>query len=890
MALPLGAQSNQADTSTRSLPADPEPNPETYQAAMGYYFTASQSGDWLAAEATLSELRRLYPANPWPTLVLGHVYFSSGRNAQAEQVYRQAANEFSIAEIELGEIVASINLQNLLANRRQWDDAARQVTRIKRLTDSTENIEVKIRGLKSQAEYNILRGQDLGQARALLTEAQQASSALNSYSLQHGVLFSLANLESSVGRFQQAAVYFQELASLAKAEGDTASLSKAQFDAANSLLEGLTEAPELNNRSNIIALAQLALENATQSNNDYILALAHRLLGELWLGSNPDESVAHFNACIEIAQNQDYSATVSDCLLFKARAVVQKDAPEGISLVDQALTLVEGVQPPAMVRAWQHHMRVSWQAKPIDMAIADGERALAMIETLRNLQSSELERAGVLSAWTRNYYWLSGQLLTVGANHYANDAFAIIERMRARVLYERVQWANSSLKVASPTSDNTQDARREQLAVISELNKRILLSTDLATQYRLSAKLKRVEQDLARHETVGSWQGDIDIPTITEIQQQLASDEIMLSFQLGAEVDAGGEFAGGGWLFAISQNKVIVNKIPGRGHLRASVPVFLGMFDTKADSPAQAIAAQALYTKLFGQVLDDFGPEIKRLIIIPDDILYRFPMAALRNPANQRSLIEDYQITIVPSATMWHHWQESVPKKIPGAALVFANPEVSWAMAGNVSATRSWAPGTLAQISSLPAAEEEGKEIASVLANGSVLEWRDEASEGKFKTIDKTPFGIVHFAAHAVIDEQNPDRSAVILADSDLEDGLLQAREIANLEAVPPLVVLASCQGANGSLVRGEGVLGLARSFYIAGAGAVVGNLWPVQDDHARIFMRPFYAALKRGQTATQAFNSAQRQAQRAGLPASVWAGFQLMGYGNMRLAQHHLL
>jgi CHAT domain-containing protein len=138
---------------------------------------------------------------------------------------------------------------------------------------------------------------------------------------------------------------------------------------------------------------------------------------------------------------------------------------------------------------------------------------------------------------------------------------------------------------------------------------------------------------------------------------------------------------------------------------------------------------------------------------------------------------------------------------------------------------------------------------------------------------------VLHFATHAVIDNANVDRSAVLLATGTREqDGLLQSREIADLRLDGQVVVLSSCQSAIGTPVRGEGVLGLARSFFAAGAGVVVGSLWPIRDDHAAAFFGPFYAALGEGHTAGAAFHEAQRHLIDEGLPMEAWAGFVLMG------------
>jgi CHAT domain-containing protein len=154
-----------------------------------------------------------------------------------------------------------------------------------------------------------------------------------------------------------------------------------------------------------------------------------------------------------------------------------------------------------------------------------------------------------------------------------------------------------------------------------------------------------------------------------------------------------------------------------------------------------------------------------------------------------------------------------------------------------------------------------------------------EASEAALKASDLSHYSVLHFATHTVIDDANVDRSAILLASgTNQQDGLLQSREIADLRLGGQIVVLSSCQSATGTPVRGEGVMGLARSFFAAGARVVIGSLWPIRDDHAEAFFGRFYAALGEGRTAGAAFHEAQRRLIGDGLPVEAWAGFILMG------------
>ena len=92
-----------------------------------------------------------------------------------------------------------------------------------------------------------------------------------------------------------------------------------------------------------------------------------------------------------------------------------------------------------------------------------------------------------------------------------------------------------------------------------------------------------------------------------------------------------------------------------------------------------------------------------------------------------------------------------------------------------------------------------------------------------------------------------------------MEDGILTAREIANVVLFGvDLVVLSACQTGLGD-VTADGVWGLQRGFKKAGAKTILMSLDKVDDEATRILMVEFYKNLMSGKTKYQSLKDAQK-------------------------------
>jgi len=88
------------------------------------------------------------------------------------------------------------------------------------------------------------------------------------------------------------------------------------------------------------------------------------------------------------------------------------------------------------------------------------------------------------------------------------------------------------------------------------------------------------------------------------------------------------------------------------------------------------------------------------------------------------------------------------------------------------------------------------------------------ATETAFKAEPLADFEIIHIAAHGITSAKFPDRAALVLGNDPKsgEDGLLQVREIRDLNLAADLVTLSACDTGVGALEGEEGIANLVRA------------------------------------------------------------------------------
>ena len=245
------------------------------------------------------------------------------------------------------------------------------------------------------------------------------------------------------------------------------------------------------------------------------------------------------------------------------------------------------------------------------------------------------------------------------------------------------------------------------------------------------------------------------------------------------------------------------------------------------------------------------------------------PFAALVDE-NGHYVAESLQVRLIPSLTAAKIIRER-PEEPPGKSkpLIVGEPEV-----GEV-----WKDGKVITAPGLPCAAKEVELIGQILQVQPLV--GNKATKKRFlRRVESA--SLIHVAAHG-----NKDRGEILLARPPGMTGIPQATDlmllISDLEGKrirAKLVVLSCCHSGCGDVMKGEGVVGIARAFLGAGARAVLVTLWSVDDKATLCFMCRFYWYLKNGESANGALNQAMndvREYEKFHHPR-YWAPFVLLG------------
>jgi CHAT domain-containing protein/Flp pilus assembly protein TadD len=706
-------------------------------------------------------------------------------------------------------------------------------------------------------------------------EVQKISSQIKDISLSGDALSDLGSLNYNIGNFNNAYKYFSSASEISNSS--TNSLFKA--DIFNKL--GLTYL-QLDSLDKASSYLKQSI-NISGNNRDYYTeALSASDLADFYLEKgNLNEAEKFLSLAGQSAQKSGtkYLAAVVEMLSGKLAAKKNEYNKSRVAL-NKALTLAKELnERDIQIETYYLLAKLSENAKWENQADLYYNSAIKLIEDISfNLYEKDDIQISYFTSKEKVYeayidYLLNGKRFS--------EAFDIVDRSRSRNTMQSL--TNLKLEELIGNKQTLDQLYDYNWLINSGLYDKA--KTDSITSQYENLKLKLIsEQPELRQYLEFS-----NAPNLELIQQNLNKEEYIISIYSAQDKE---------YAFLISKNSFIpytfnISLKELTEQIKAISPYYNpgnnGQdYYNKDLFSFNSLGAYNLYSSVLKPVFDNV-PENSNVVISNSPELTQVPFDFLIRSYNKNGspynyndkdfLIYHYNLSYTPSAAVYLKQKENNLTN-NGKVLLVGDPEVN-KLLNNYADRRGLLEdldGLNRNIPLLPLKYSGGEvsNISDIITADKILTGGN-ATESNFK--ESAPLSkIIHLSTHSFIFNKQP---VIFFSNSynSADDGFLETSEIVKLKLNSDMVVLSSCNSGKGLVDRSEGVLGMTKAFFEAGAKSVVVSLWEVDDKYTADLMSLFYKRLSEGYDKSRALRYAKIDfIKRYSSNPYYWSAFILSG------------
>lgn len=593
-----------------------------------------------------------------------------------------------------------------------------------------------------------------------------------------------------------------------------------------------------------------SIEQAGESDKDVLIA-ARQGMGAVYRERGEFKvALEVLDQSLTLAEQVGDQTRIAEILWRKAE--VHHDLhnyADAVALSESALTIARKLGLPKLsyLTATTLGKAYAKQKKPV-LALKTLSQAVEQVETMReHVTGQEQGRLLFFEKKVAAYHALIE--LLIEQNKLA-EALMYTERAKGRVLLDILSGGRFQPANTMTPSEKKEEQQLNQ-AIIATNNEirqeRLRKSADAAQLEQLNAKLDAARlkyasfQDVfhAAHPEWKTLPGQIGALKPDDLNKLIPNQKTALLDYVVTKERC--------YLFLLS------NPSPSRSFDLKVYPIKIEEKDLKrmVDRFRQMLASRhpdfaEPSRKLYDLLIKPAASQllgVSTIGIVPDGVLWELPFQALQ-PRENHYLIEDASIFCSPSLRVL---RELGGRRGAGdrqsSLLAFANPLAEANSPIGLQETRNGE-----RLVALPDAETEVRSLTQFFAaNRSNVFIGANADEKTFK-FQAPAHSIIHCATHGVLDNNHPLYSYLLLSNAEgdgVNDGLLEAREIMNLELNADLVVLSACETARGRVGAGEGMIGMSWAFFAAGCRATVVSQWKVNSASTAQWMTGFYQELR---------------------------------------------
>jgi CHAT domain-containing protein len=634
------------------------------------------------------------------------------------------------------------------------------------------------------------------------------------------------------------------------------------------------QALEVNKKAMVICLKNFGDKHT-------FVSLAYKHLGDNYLVQNKYDSALYFYqksliAVVKDFNNPDIFTNPSiDSSLFDIRLL------DNLKSKAKALDLFAGEQNDRGMKL-----------KTMTASLETIELALQLIDRIRNNYMSEESR--IYLAENEKETYLFAIHLAYSLYSATNDSllgykmYAIAQKEKAAIL--RNEITGNELLYSSGIPDSLREKQNRLSGNIAAYNNLILEENRKLTPdstkislwkdalFDMNREKEKVTGDIERvfpqyHDLVRKTEP----VSVKLIQKQLKKEETIVDYLLSNQYSEGKRKL---YVFLISRDHLNFRELWLDSLYVKNAEILRKTSDPSSTNGTQNFdyisctgALHYMYLNLIEPVEELFRG--KKLIIIPDEEIgwLSFDEFLKNRPGPDQNdyeglhyLINDYTFSYGYSSSLIFSRSSS---EMRGAKVLAFSPDYQ-----NIGRSDS-------AISSL---EGAGIEI------GSIFKWfrgksfsGDNATKTNFITALHDP-AIFHLAMHSMSDSINSKYSYLMFDSHNLSpaNAKLYNYEISLARIKSPMVVLSACNSGTGTLLSGEGLMSLARSFRLAGASSVIITAWEINDQASAGIMTRFYFHLSKGREKNEAMRLAKLEYLKSSPPSFknpyYWAAYEVLG------------
>ena len=451
---------------------------------------------------------------------------------------------------------------------------------------------------------------------------------------------------------------------------------------------------------------------------------------------------------------------------------------------------------------------------------------------------------------------------------YVAQAFQFSEASKAAVLTESLR--DVKIKSSGQVSDSLVQDEHRLKQQITALRLKLVESQDSVQNETYRQEL--IDQEIALARTIKYLQKDEhyyqrkyqpDSLNIAALQKSLLTDnETLLEYFVGQREI---------YVFALRRGDLQVASVARTAELDSALQrTRQHLYDYQPGQGEDAASLETLYRYLIAPVADAVA-DAHKLIVVPDGPLHYLPFDLLSVDGQRTNyLLHTHTLHYGYSASLL---QQAIDERrgYP-TETVLAMAPFTGGEAGNVR-SQGFSP-----------LRDSQAEVESV---GGSIYTEGKATKRRFLRVAGS-YNVLHLATHATVNAEDPSQSFIAFYPQQRDSVAnyrLYTHELYNmrLDSVK-LVILSACEAGNGQLVRGEGVMSLARAFAYAGCPNIITTLWKADDRSSAQLTTRLHQYLKQGWEKDEALRQAKldylndpavHPAQKA---PYYWANFVFIG------------